>query len=367
MKILHYLGSPSEGGVASVVFNISRYAADQGNIVDVFSRFSISELGDTVNTFDKAGIRIIPSTTSDRYSFEQLHQLMKLMPNYDIVHVHQFPQQMWGAIASFLGKSKGSPKIITTEHSTWNNRRNHNILRLFDRAMYSFYDKIVCISPSTSEELQKWLKSERLKKKIVTINNGIDIGKYANAENKLGTYIDYDEKCRYIVMAARLSHPKDPHTLIRALPLLPEDVRLIFLGDGELAESSKALARELSVTDRVYFPGYVQDAASIIKGCDIGVLSTFWDGFGLVAAEYMAAGVPAVVSDVAGLRDVVNDSELAFKPQDTEQLAQILNRLLQDQIFYRKMSEKCCERAKLFSAKDMGRKYLKIYQEIINE
>lgn len=289
------------------------------------------------------------------------------MPNYDILHVHQFPQQMWGAIASALGKSNGRPKIITTEHSTWNNRRNHKILRSFDRTMYSLYDKIACISPSTTKELKKWLNSERLSQKIVSINNGIDIEKYASAENKLSSYINYEDRYRYIVMAARLDHPKDPNTVIRALPLLPENVCLIFLGDGALAESSKALAGELNIADRVYFPGYVQDVASIIKGCDIGVLSTFWDGFGLSAAEYMAAGIPAVISDVTGLREVVNDPDLMFMPQDTEKLAVILNRLLQDQRYYRHTSEKCYDRAKLFSAEEMGKKYLQVYEEVLNE
>lgn len=367
MKILHYLGSPSEGGVASVVYNISKYAIEHGNSVDIFSRFAISELGDTKDTFDKIGVRIIPSITSKRFSYKQLSQLHSLMRNYDIIHVHQFPLQMWGAMAALLGKKKDSPKIVTTEHSTWNNRRNYKILRYFDRWMYSFYDKIVSISPATTTQLNKWLKSDKLEKKIITITNGIDIEKYSKAENKLKLIIDSNEKNRHIVMAARLDHPKDPQTLIRALPFLPKDVRLIFIGDGFLLKGSKKLAEELHVVDRIYFPGYISDTSSIIKGCDIGVLSSFWDGFGLSAAEYMAAGIPAVVSDVTGLRDVVGDKDLTFAPQDVDKLAEILNKLLHDHEYYSTKVKSCTERVNLFSSKDMGKKYLQLYKQLVQE
>lgn len=367
MKILHYLGSPSEGGVASVVYNISKYVVDHGHSVDLFSRFTVEELGDTSNTFDKLGMRIFSSPTSNRFNIQQLLHLRTLMKEYDILHVHQFPQQMWGAFAALIKNSNENPRIITTEHSTWNNRRNHKFLRAFDRWMYAQYDRIVCISPSTTNELKNWLKSDSRNKKIVTITNGIDIEKYSKANSELGKYVELDQMRKYIVMAARLDHPKDPHTLIKAMSQLPESIHLIFLGDGALRESSELLSKELGIAERVHFLGYLSDISGIIKGCDIGVLSTFWDGFGLAAAEYMAAGLPAIVSDVAGLRDVVGNPELTFKPQDSDRLATILNRLLQDGQYYRHASEQCLERAGLFSAEEMGRSYLRIYEEVLNE
>lgn len=367
MKILHYIGSPGVGGVTSVVYNISRYAQSRGHSVDIYSMCVEDDFGDITDTYTRSGIKVIPADTPSRYSLRKLRKLRRLMGNYDIVHIHQFPQQMWGAVAAMLrGKGKG-PKIVTTEHSTWNNRRDKQVLRIFDRWMYDKYDRIACISPSASEELKKWLSYDKLNSRIVTITNGIDITKYADAENHIADYTGGDTEGRFIAMAARLDHPKDPFTLIRALPLLPENVKIIFLGDGKLLPEAEKLARELGVDSRVYLPGYVPDISSIIKGCSIGVLSTFWDGFGLVAAEYMAAGIPAVVSDVAGLRDVVGDPELLFPTGDHERLAGILNRLLSDPGYYDSKVAAGRERVNLFSCDEMGSKYLDMYTSLLRD
>ncbi len=367
MKILHYIGSPGIGGVASVVYNISTYAKAHGHTVGVYSMCIRKDFGDISDTFEKSGIDVIPSDTDNRYSPRQLRRLVDMMGDYDIVHIHQFPQQMWGALAALRRKRGRSPKIVTTEHNTWNNRRSHKLLKYCDRWMYGKYDRIACISPQATEELQKWLDSDKLNRKIETITNGIDIEKYATAENRLSEIVGSDTKGRFIVMAARLEHPKDPDTLVRALPKLPEDVKVIFLGDGELQTRSEELARELGVADRVYFPGYVPDISTILKGCDIGVLSTIWDGFGLVAAEYMAAGIPAVVCDVPGLRDVVGDKELLFPTGDGDSLAAILNRLLEDKEYYDSKVEAGLERVKLFSKDEMGSKYLEMYGKLLSD
>ncbi len=364
MRILHYLGSIWEGGVASIVYNLAKYAVEKGHQVDILTMYKEPD-GNKTEKYNELGINVYFSDTNSRYNLKHINQLKKLIKSYDIIHIHQFPEQMHGALSSLLIKGKDRPKIITTEHNTWNNRRNHKLLKYFDRGLYSLYDKIVCISSPTEKALKAWLKSDKLNSKIVTITNGIDISSYATAENQIGKYLPNKPDDIYIGMAARMNHPKDPFTLIRALKYLPEKVKLVLMGDGSQLNQAKDLVHRLDLNDRVFILGNVDNIGPILKGCHIGVLSTNWDGFGLVAAEYMASGIPAVVSEVDGLKDVVGDPELWFKPGDEKSLANIINKLINDKEFYRSKVDAGKERVKRYSHEEMGKQYLKLYEGLM--
>lgn len=366
MRILHFTGSTKIGGVASIVYELSKHYTSLGHHVDQMSMCNEPWLIDSSGRYEAIGVRTFVSKTPRRYSVRQLIQLCKVMADYDIVHVHQFPEQLWGALAAMLCRLRRKrPVFITTEHNTWNNRRSHRWLKPLDRLMYSAYDKIACISPPTYTAIDEWLGSKRLTRKLSTIMNGIDINKYALADNRLDRHIEVDERARYIVMVGRLEHPKDPFTLVRALELLPEDTRVILCGDGDLKPKVAELAAELRLTGRVHLLGNVDDVTGVLKGCAIGVLSSHWDGFGLVAAEYMAAGIPAVAADVEGLKDVVGDEDLLFTPGDHQRLAEILNRLLADEEWRKEKIARGSARVKAFSSQAMAEKYLALYAELL--
>ncbi len=161
-----------------------------------------------------------------------------------------------------------------------------------------------------------------------------------------------------------MKFPKDPFSLLESLPYCPEETNLVFVGEGEYCEKIKQKAVEMGVENRVHILGNRPDVPQILKGCHIGVLSTKFDGFGLVAAEYMAAGLPVVVTDVEGLRDVVDDQTSLFAYKDSKTLGKKISRLLTDEDYYNKKQEYSIGRAKLFSSNEMNKKYLEVYNEI---
>ena len=125
--------------------------------------------------------------------------------------------------------------------------------------------------------------------------------------------------------------------------------------------------KQLGLTNRIYFIGHHNNVAGILKGCKIGVLSTQWDGFGLVAVEYMASGIPAVCSNVEGLRDVVGNGSLLFNPGNVNELASLLNKLLNNTEFYNSMKSYCTNNAKKYSVKLMAQKYISLYQDLYKQ
>ncbi|MDE6377230.1 MAG: glycosyltransferase, partial [Duncaniella sp.] len=181
MKILHFIGTNSTGGVATIVHYLAAYHSAQGHQVDLLSNCHDSSRLDSTGKFESLGCNVFTSATDRRYSPRQLRQLMKRMNDYDIVHVHQFPNQLWGALASLLRRGRNKPKIITTEHTTFTNRRRHPALKYYDRWMYNLYDHVACISPATRDALIEWLGKDYLADRISVITNGIDFDRFHDA------------------------------------------------------------------------------------------------------------------------------------------------------------------------------------------
>lgn len=101
-----------------------------------------------------------------------------------------------------------------------------------------------------------------------------------------------------IVAAGRLVKEKGFDVAIRALALLEDKTaRLVIVGDGPQGESLVRLAAGLGVADRVEFAGYVPDIAPWLAQARLLLLSSYYEGFGAVLVEALAAGRPVVSTD----------------------------------------------------------------------
>lgn len=135
----------------------------------------------------------------------------------------------------------------------------------------------------------------------------------------------------------RLRHEKGQMVLLEAMPAVlqgfPEAV-LLMVGDGPDRETLKEQADVLGIGCNVVWAGR-RDADEVFRlmgAMDVAVVPSFFEGFGLVAAEAMAAGLPVVASDVDGLAEVVADGEtgLLVPAADSAGLGTALVRLLGD-------------------------------------
>ena len=337
----------------------------------VMSRSIISPLGnddalfEPTGKFEKLGVRVIRSKYNRRWSPGKIRELMQLFRQYDLVHVHLFPNQYFAAVAWSLLPKNQRPILVTTEHNTWNNRRNYPVFRWIDRAFYAPYPVIFSISHQTEVNLNSWLRSKKLAARVKTIVNGIDIEKFRNAKNCLSEAMPVDPEVRYVVMVARMGSPKDPLTMVRAIARCKEKVHGVFIGSGDFMDDMISLSQELGIAHRIHCLGVRQDVPGLLKGCHIGVLSTRWDGFGLVAAEYMAAGLPVLASDVDGLRDVVGNLDYLFPVGDVEALAEKISLLTSDRAALERAREYFEKRVPLFSAERMANEYCKEYDKLL--
>ena len=133
------------------------------------------------------------------------------------------------------------------------------------------------------------------------------------------------------VCAAEFSPRKNQADLIRALALLPPDVFLLLPGDGELRTHCRALADRLGVGGRVILPGYLPDVRKALAAADICISASRSEGLPFAVMEAMACGLPCVLSDVKGHRDLLEDAEAGelYPYGDAEALAEAV-RVLRD-------------------------------------
>jgi CDP-glycerol glycerophosphotransferase len=123
---------------------------------------------------------------------------------------------------------------------------------------------------------------------------------------------------------ARLSPEKNHSRLLNAfaqvLKSVP-DCALVILGSGKLEASLKKKARRLGISDRVLFLGHQDNPYAIIKACDCKVLSSHYEGQGIVLLEALTLGVKCIATDNPAIRNVLKGGVGTIVPKDTSALA----------------------------------------------
>lgn len=351
MKILHIISSLEIGGAQRLLSDILPLMA-KGNAVTLLVN------KDFDNDFSKkvrdAGVKIVSMQCTDPYRLKNIFLLMKMMKGYDIVHVHLFPSLYWAALASLFTRVN----LVYTEHSTSNRRRGKWYFRPLESFAYNRYKRVISISEQTRDALVAWVGASSTDKRYVVVNNGVNLSSFSANPTK-------NRSSKTLIMVSRFVASKDQMTVLRAIRLLPADVHLILVGDGENLAACKAFAESQGLSDRVQFAGNQSDVKAWIAKADVGIQSSKWEGFGLTAVELMAAGKPVVATDVDGLRQVVEGAGLLFPVGDEERLATMVTRLLDDESYYKQIAGKCSERARMYDIHVTVDQYLEIYNEII--
>lgn len=193
-------------------------------------------------------------------------------------------------------------------------------------------------------------------KKTIAIPNGIEVPGEKNQEPKRN-----DARLR-LLCVARLSPEKGVDVLLEAMEGLP-DATLDIVGDGRSEKELKDAAKRLG--DRVRFLGRRNDVWQLYKEYDALVLpSREHDPFGLVAAEAMMAGIPAVVTDACGIAEYLTNGKdgLVARADDADGLRRAIGILTDKPTRNRIASEGKKTADERFSAKRMIDEYEKIFR-----
>jgi glycosyltransferase involved in cell wall biosynthesis len=288
----------------------------------------------------------------------------------DVIHAHLFPAQPLVALLARFHCRRA--KLVTTEHNTFNHRREMVAGRWFDHLAYKAYEKVVCSSEGTRESMARWQPA--LENKLVTIPNGIDLSKYS------GIALLRDKHGRPIVISVgRICEQKNYAAALQAICLMRnQHTDYWIVGQDELNGQVQQLAATLGLTERVHFLGFREDIADLLRQADVFLLTSHWEGFGLAAIEAMSASLPVVASNVPRIRELVGAPEndkfrdrsayecgYLVDAKSPASIARTLDELVDDEALRCAVGRAAHERSQLFDISHTVESYLQLYHEML--
>jgi glycosyltransferase involved in cell wall biosynthesis len=276
------------------------------------------------------------------YNWLSAKKLLEFYKDTDVYFINDFQQLLVGGI---IGPS--APAVLWYHIPFVPENLSPKIRDFIVRAFEGF-DYVVF---STKRDLEGLLRIGA-KIKAKQIYPFISVSSYRRAskeevrriKSKYG--IKDDEKI--ITVVARMDPMKSQDLAILALKELKrDDVKLLLVGNGSFTSGAlgtgkaalwvkklKSLAEELKVQNRVIFTGHVSDDElyAIYEASDVIVLPSRIEGFGLVVCEGWVYEKPAVVSNGAGVHELIIDggNGFTFKSGDYRDLAQKIEIILRD-------------------------------------
>lgn len=305
--------------------------------------FCLEEIGTMGKEMRGEGIDIIPFHRKpgiDRGVARRMAAAIRER-ELDIVHAHQYTPFFYSALAKLLCRKK--PRLILTEHGRHypdvvsRKRRWANKLLLARMA-----DAITGCCEFSANGLA--VNDGFPRRRIEIIENGIEVDRY-------GPRHEPNARAGVIIHVARHHPVKDQATLLRAFALAAPDLPGIILqmaGDGPLRGDLEKLTRELGIANRVQFLGIRPDIPDLMRRADVFALTSLSEAASLTLLEGMATGLPAVVADVGGNREIVRHEKegLLFPRGDAAGCAAAFKRLFADPTFAKRLGDAGRERAR---------------------
>lgn len=186
------------------------------------------------------------------------------------------------------------------------------------------------------------------------------------------------ERVPLILYVGGISPHKNLQGLLRAVAHLRRDAQtawhLVLVGDHTndsfygCYQELVALCRQLELVERVTFTGFVPDEhlVTLYNAATVVVLPSFNEGFGLPVVEAMACGVPVAASRRGSLPEVIGSAGLLFDPENEQEMAAVLLRLLDDAPLRQHLREEGLRRAETFSWKAAAAKTIRLFEDMVH-
>jgi glycosyltransferase involved in cell wall biosynthesis len=317
MKIAHVVDSMDMGGAETLVAQMCRLQREQGHDPYIYALTGLGALGEQMLA---EGFAIQPNvgrhlSNAARHFF---HIFKNSRPN--VVHLHNPTPTIYAAVPARLA---GVRCIVSTRHSLVAKPR-----RLAEELKYaiaaSCCNSVVGICDATAKNLREIHTVPS--RKIVRVYNGAAALPRVSEDR-------WPPKTSFTLLYVGRLAPVKNHTLLlnafrvahSSLPCL----RLWLVGDGDERERLEELASEFGIAEEVTFWGQQLEVAPFFSAADAFIMSSKSEGLPLSLLEAFSLGLPAIVTDVGGMAEVVRLARAGFtvSPSDPAEMAAAILRL----------------------------------------
>ena len=336
----------TSGTAYAFVLPFAKYMREKGHDISFACSFkNFADAPDRVQRIKDAGFVVheIPfareiNAFQDIKAFASLTRLLR-EKNYDLVHTHTSKA---GFIGRFAAKLAGCRLVIHTVHGlsylSYDSGFKRNFFVVLEKLAAPFCDVMLCVSEGMRQEAIGYkLKDESV---LEVVGQGIDFAKFRNLKTDVGAVrSQYGLTPTDLVIGSvgRLVYQKGFDILLQAAVLVFQkypDACFVIAGSGELDAELKSLASSLGIADKVKFLGPLthQEVIKLMSSIDLFVLSTRFEGLGMVYVEAMALECPTVGSRISPVTEVIKDGEtgLLATVKDPADFASAIIRLLEN-------------------------------------
>jgi glycosyltransferase involved in cell wall biosynthesis len=321
LRIAHVSATfpPYLGGAGTTCFELAHELALRGHEVDVFTADAAGEAPPCAATVH----RIEPLAAIGNAPL--LPRIARLN-GFDVVHLHYpfiFGTEL--VLASQARHRHRRPLVVSYHNELVGEGRRRALFWGYEatwgRALIACADRVCVVSEAHAQTVRSLRAARRRDPaKLVEIPNGVDIHTFRPGPDSEGVRARAGIPADAVVAAFvatldRAHYLKRCDRAIEALARAADErLHLLVVGGGEWLGRYQRLARQAGVADRVHFMGAVQHdrLPSILRAADFLLLTSDLESFGIVLIEAMACGLPAVATDLPGVRATVRDGETAL-------------------------------------------------------
>jgi glycosyltransferase involved in cell wall biosynthesis len=287
-----------------------------------------------------------------------------LIRRFDVglIHAHWWvPSGLVGAMLSFFCQK---PLIITSHGTDLRILKNSESSFFLGKEVFRKAGHITVVSNFLKDKLLSELKLSEEKVSVIPMPTNPEKIKILKNRG--------DNKNKIILSVARYIEQKRLNVLIQALSELKSknvDFEALLIGDGPERENLIQLTEELNLTSRVKFLGLVsqQTLNEFYNVCNICVLVSVEEGFGLVLAEALLCKKPVIGANSGGIPDIIQDgmTGILVPPDDAPALADAIRRVLTDEELAHRLANQGYEFVqKNLIPENIAKKFADVYRRI---
>jgi len=311
-RILHIVDTLEFGGAEKVVVDLANAMASQHDI----GVCCVRKQGELSKNL-KPAVRQYCLDKRDGNEAGLWWRLRKVIRqhNAQVVHLHNWGNYLDVGLACLTLRRV---HLIATIHgpygdyppgvlSTCKKRLRH----LLEVIITTRYQQIITVAQSIATEVRQRHLPAR---KISVIHNGID----AAPSNRTGIKPEDTPPhlgAPLLITVARLAPVKNQQMMLnafRTITLALPDARLWFIGDGPSRSDLEELARQLNISDKVWFSGFRDDTTALLTMADLFLLTSHFEGISISLLEAMRAGLPCVATAVGGIPETIEDNQSGY-------------------------------------------------------
>ncbi|WP_231888770.1 glycosyltransferase family 4 protein [Rossellomorea marisflavi] len=269
-------------------------------------------------------------------AYKELRKLIKTN-NYRLIHCHTPTGGVLTRLASKQSRKKGS-KVLYTAHGFHFFKgaplKNWLIYYPIEKWLSKYTDSIITIN---EEDYRRITRGKFKSQKIDLVHGvGVDLSLFKpqteEVKRELRSKYGFNSNQFLLLYVAELSHRKNHEILIRAVSDLKDKIpnmKLLLAGKGNCEYELKKLTEQLEVDEYIEFLGYRNDINNLMLLSDVAVSSSKQEGLPVNIMEAMASGLPLVVSNCRGNRDLVinNKNGYLVKDNNTEGFVKAINEI----------------------------------------